>query len=99
MEGNCMSEKIEVFSSSLRTHKKSCNCSTSDDELACGERLVEKSDSVRDRAEGLLAITVALLKSKKSVDTALQATRSVSKAIELLNIAKVSFSVPPHMYE
>lgn len=87
-----MPGKTEVASNSLRGNMKcSCSCNTSGDELACGERLVEKSESVRDRAEGLLTIAVALLESNKSADTALQATSSVSKAIELLNIAKVSF--------
>lgn len=74
--------------------KSSCSYRTIDDELACGERLVERSESVRDRAEGLLIVTVALLQSNKNADTALQATSSVNKAIELLNSVKVSFSTP-----
>lgn len=49
---------------------------------------------MRDRAEGLLIVTVALLLRNKNADTVLQATSSVTKAIQLLDIAKVSFTIP-----
>ncbi|KAK3872322.1 hypothetical protein Pcinc_022540 [Petrolisthes cinctipes] len=79
--------KVWALKEEIKSYR-SQGCNTSSDELACGERLVQESESVMDRAEGLLTVTVALMESNKSADTALKAITNANKAIQLINIAK-----------